>query len=119
MRCRSCKNSKPGSMASKKNSCPRVPRGRRHSTARNQWDALVRYCEDGDLAIDNNAAERMMKPCAIGRQNWLFVASREGGRRAAVLMSFVNTCKRNQVEPWAYLRDLFVELPKLGESPSR
>lgn len=59
-----------------------------------------------------------MKPCAIGRKNWLFVASREGGLRAAVLMSFVATCKRNQVEPWAYLRDLFIQLPKLGESPA-
>jgi transposase len=96
---------------------PKSPAGQAAQYARNQWGALTRYCEDGDLAIDNNAAERMMKPCAIGRKNWLFVASREGGRRAAVLMSFVNTCKRNQVEPWAYLRDLFVELTKLGGTP--
>ena len=96
---------------------PKSPAGQAAQYARNQWNALTRYCEDGELAIDNNAAERMMKPCAIGRKNWLFVASREGGRRAAVLMSFVNSCKRNQVEPWAYLRDLFVELPELGNTP--
>lgn len=58
-----------------------------------------------------------MKPCAIGRKNWLFVASKLGGQRAAVLMSLIQTCKRNEVEPWAYLRDLLDQLPKLGEAP--
>lgn len=60
-----------------------------------------------------------MKPCAIGRKNWLFVVSKLGGQRAAVLMSVVQTCKRNEVEPWAYLRDLLDRLPKLGENPPR
>jgi hypothetical protein len=55
---------------------------------------------------------------AIGRKNWLFVASREGGRRAAILFSLVASCKANQVEPWAYLRDIFTRLPLLGEQPT-
>jgi transposase len=84
----------------------------------NQWQALKRYCDSGILSIDNNAAERAMKPCAIGRKNWLFVASKTGGERAAVLMSLIQTCKQNEVEPWAYLRDLFELLPKLGEKPT-
>ena len=84
----------------------------------NQWQALQRYCESGELKIDNNAAERTMRPIAIGRKNWLFVASRTGGQRAAVLMSLVQTCKHNQVEPWAYLRDVFDRLPKLSETPT-
>lgn len=57
-----------------------------------------------------------MRPLAIGRKNWLFVASRTGGERAAVLLSLVQTCKRNQVEPWAYLRDMFDHLPNLGNA---
>lgn len=84
----------------------------------NQWQALKRYCDSGILSIDNNAAERAMKPCAIGRKNWLFVASKTGGERAATLISVVQTCKYNEVEPWAYLRDLFERLPKMGEKPT-
>ena len=52
--------------------------------------------EDGRLAIDNNAAERLMKPVAFGRKNWLFVGSGEAGSRAAVLMSLVASCKLNR-----------------------
>jgi hypothetical protein len=56
----------------------------------NQWNALNCYLEDGDLSIDNNAAERAMKPVAIGRKNWLFVGSPAAGRPAAILMSLVH-----------------------------
>jgi hypothetical protein len=73
------------------------------------------YVADGRLAIDNNSAERLMKPVAIGRKNWHFVGTVEAGARAAVLMSLVASCKLNQVEPWAYLRDCFEKLP--GRSP--
>ena len=82
---------------------------------RNQWQALNRYVEDGDLSIDNNFAERAMRPVAIGRKNWLFVGSRKAGERAAVLMSLVASCKANHVEPWAYLRDV---LTRLANKPS-
>ncbi len=58
-----------------------------------------------------------MKPVAIGRKNWLFVGSAQAGRRAAVLLSLIVSCKENRVEPWAYLRDLFAELPKLPDQP--
>lgn len=79
----------------------------------NQWDALQRYCEDGELTIDNNLSERTVKIPALGRKNWLFVASYAGGRRAAILFSLVASCKANGVEPWAYLRDVFTRLPSL------
>lgn len=79
----------------------------------NQWDALLRYCEDGELTIDNNVSERTVKMQAIGRKNWLFVGSRTGGRRAAILFSLVASCKANGVEPWAYLNDIFTHLPGL------
>lgn len=71
-----------------------------------QWRALIRYVEDGDLAIDNNAAERALRGIAIGRRNWLFFGSDEGGRRAAILYSIISTCKRNRVDPFRYLRDV-------------
>lgn len=85
--------------------------GKAATYTRNQWTALNRYLEDGDLSIDNNAAERAMRPVAIGRKNWLFVGSPRAGSRAAVLMSLVASCKDNRVEPWAYLRDVFTRLP--------
>jgi transposase len=77
------------------------------------WTALVRYTEAGFLAIDNNVAEREMKRIAIGRKNWLFVGSPQGGQTAAVLLSFTSTCQRLAVEPWAYLQDVLTRLPTM------
>lgn len=85
---------------------------------RNQWTALNRYLQDGDLSIDNNISERCVKPVAIGRKNWLFVGSAAAGRRAAILMSLIASCKENRVEPWAYLRDLFTRLPQTADLQS-
>jgi transposase len=81
--------------------------GKAATYTRNQWTALNRYVEDGDLSLDNNFAERAMRPIAIGRKNWLFVGSERAGHRAAILTSLVASCKNNFVEPWAYLKDLF------------
>ena len=90
---------------------PKSPIGQAGTYTLNQWDALVRYCEDGDLSIDNNLAERTVKILAIGRKNWLFVASKAGGDRAAILFSLTASCKANEVEPFAYLRDVFTRMP--------
>ena len=84
--------------------------GKAATYTRNQWAALNRYVEDGDLSMDNNFAERAMRPIAIGRKNWLFVGSERAGHRAAILTSLVASCKNNLVEPWAYLRDIFTRL---------
>ena len=78
----------------------------------NQWQPLNQYLDHGFLAIDNNISDRSVKPVAIGRKAWLFVGSPEAGRRAATLVSLVASCKANRVEPWAYLRDIFVRLPQ-------
>jgi transposase len=86
--------------------------GKAQTYTRNQWTALRRYLEDGDLSIDNNVSERTVKPVAIGRKNWLFVGSPLAGRRAAALLSLVASCKANRVEPWAYLRDVLEQLPR-------
>lgn len=84
--------------------------GKAATYTRNQWAALNRYVEDGNLSIDNNFAERAMRPIAIGRKNWLFVGSEQAGHRAAVLTSLIASCKNNFVEPWAYLKDVFTKL---------
>jgi transposase len=90
---------------------PKSPMAEALGYALNNWSALVRYTEAGFLAIDNNVAEREMKRVAIGRKNWLFVGSPQGGQTAAVLISFTSTCRRLGVEPWAYLQDVLTRLP--------
>jgi transposase len=77
----------------------------------NQWEALNRYTTDGDLHIDNNVSERMLKLIGIGRDNWLFLGSDKGGATAAVLYSFTATCKHLRLDTFAYLRDVLERLP--------
>jgi transposase len=72
----------------------------------NQWDSLIYYLEDGNLNIDNNAAERQIHPCAICRKNWLFMGSPEGAKAAAALYSLIETAKLNDVNPEGYLKFL-------------
>ena len=72
--------------------------------ALNQWQALTRYLDDGEIEIDNNAAERALRGVAIGRKNYLFLGSDAGGERAATLYSLLETAKLNGINPEAYLR---------------
>ena len=97
---------------------PKSTTGQAATYTRNQWTALSRYVEDGNLSIDNNAAERAMKPVAIGRKNWLFVGSNSAGDRAAVLMSLIASCKASHVEPFAWLRSTLTSLPESPELES-
>jgi hypothetical protein len=90
---------------------PKSPIGEAISYARNQWDALLRYTTHGFLEIDNNAAERALRPIAVGRKNYLFFGSDVGGATAAVLYSLVQTCKHLGIEPWRYLRDVLERMP--------
>ena len=85
---------------------PKSPAARAVRYALNQWEALARFLEDGDLEIDNGATERANRDIAIGRGNWTFFGSDHGGKTAAVLMSFIATCKRCRVEPFAWFRDV-------------
>lgn len=85
---------------------PKSPMGQAITYAFNQWDALRVYTTDGDLAIDNNAAENALRRVAIGRNNWMFCGSDNGGNTAAVLFSLMATCQRHRVDPFAYLRDV-------------
>ena len=85
---------------------PKSPEGRAVRYTLKNWTALTRYCEDGDLAIDNNAVERAIRGVAVGRNNWVFFGSDEGGRTAAILRSFVASCQRVGVDPFAWLKDI-------------
>jgi transposase len=85
---------------------PKSPSGAAVRYALNQWEALTRFLEDGDLEIDNGATERANRDIALGRGNWTFFGSDNGGRTAAVLRSFIASCKRSAVEPFAWFRDV-------------
>lgn len=71
--------------------------------ALNRWEALTRYCDDGQLEIDNLAVERALRGVAIGRRNYLFAGADSGGERAAAIYSLIGTAKLNGVDPEAYL----------------
>jgi transposase len=86
---------------------PKSPIGQAMAYTLSNWEALVRYAKDGDLEIDNNGAERSLRGVAVGRRNWTFFGSDNGGRTAAVLSSLIATCKRHHMDPFAYLRDVF------------
>lgn len=88
---------------------PGVDRGRVFG-GRADWDALKGYTDDGDLEIDNNTAERALRPITVGRNNWMFFGSDRGGRTAAILMSFMATCKQHHIDPFAYLRDVLARI---------
>jgi hypothetical protein len=84
--------------------------GQAVSYARNQWPTLGRYLDDARFTIDNNVAERAVRPLAIGRKNWLFIGGDGGLRSAAVLMSLCASAKRHGLNPWAYLSDALMQL---------
>jgi hypothetical protein len=90
---------------------PKSPIGQAISYAQSNWVALRRYPEHGEMRIDNNLAERMLRAQAIGRKNWTFLGSDRGGRTAAVLYSLTGTCKHHDIDPFAYLRDILGRLP--------
>jgi transposase len=89
---------------------PKSAMGQGIQYALNQWDALCVYATDGDLSIDNNASENALRRIAVGRGNWLFCGSDNGGTTAAVLFSFIATCQRHHVNPFDYLRDVLTRI---------
>jgi transposase len=94
-------------LAQKQEVLPKSPIAAAINYVLNQWAALERYTTDGELHIDNNLSERTLKLIGMGRINWLFLGSDQGGQTAAVLFSFTATCKQQGIDAFTYLRDVF------------
>jgi transposase len=92
---------------------PKTALGKALAYSLNQWPKLIRYIEDGNLSIDNNRAERAIKPFVIGRKNWLFSNTANGANASATLYSIIETAKANGLVPYDYLNYLFNEIPQL------
>lgn len=94
---------------------PKSPMGVAINYCLTNWTALTCYPADGDLDIDNNASERDLRPVTIGRKNYMFLGSDNGGHTAAVLYSLIATAKRHGLDPFAYLRDV---ISRISDHPS-
>ena len=75
-----------------------------------RWSALGRFLDDGTVSVDNNHIENLMRPWAMGRKAWLFAGSEQAGKRAAMVMSLVQSARLHGHHPWAYLKDVLVRL---------
>jgi transposase len=92
---------------------PKSPLGEAVQYARNNWNALSRYVDNGAVEIDNNAVERMLRPIAVGRKNWVFLGSDQGGETAAILFSVLGSARLHEIEPWAYMRAMLERVPRV------
>jgi transposase len=91
---------------------PQTRTGRALGYLDKQWPRLIRYLDDGRVEVDNNLAENGIRPFVMGRKAWLFSDTPAGADASARLYSLIETAKANCLEPYAYLRHLFAELPK-------
>lgn len=92
---------------------PKSALGKAIKYCRKQWEQLEAFLKDGRLEIDNNRAERSIKPFVLGRKNWLFSNTAKGARSSAIIYSIVETAKENGLNPFNYLNYLFEELPNM------
>jgi len=101
-----------------RNSLAKLPKKSAVTSAINyalgRWSALLRFCDDGRLEIDNNAAERALRAVALGRKNYLFAGSNSGGERAAGMYSLIGSAKLCGLDPEAYLRHV---LSRISDHP--
>ncbi|MBK9142735.1 MAG: transposase [Candidatus Melainabacteria bacterium] len=77
----------------------------------NNWDALCLYASTGFVAAHNNNSENGLRSAVLGKKNWLFAGSVDGGRSAAIWMSIIQTCHRIGIDPMEYAEDLLNRLP--------
>lgn len=92
---------------------PKSPLGQAISYALNQWPALERFLDHGEVEADNNLVENSIRPTAIGKKNWLFFGSEAAGTRNAVVFTLVQNCRMHGVNPEEYLRDVLARLPRM------
>lgn len=91
---------------------PKSAIGKAIAYASGLWSRLMRYTEEGQFEIDNNLVENSIRPVALGRKNYLFAGSHKGAHRAAIIYSFLGTCKQNGIDPFQWLRDVFTRIPQ-------
>lgn len=77
------------------------------------WQRLGVYLDDGRVEIDNNLVENAIRPTAIGKKNWLFFGDADAGHRSAILYTIIEACRRRQIDPYTYLRDVLTRLPSM------
>ncbi len=92
---------------------PKSKLGEAVKYSQNQWEKLIAFMHDGHIAVDNNLAERAIKPFVIGRKNFLFSKSPKGATASATCYSIIETAKGNRLKPFQYLTYLFEQLPNL------
>jgi transposase len=79
----------------------------------NLWSVLEVYLRDGKIEIDNNLVENAIRPTAVGKKNWLFIGEAGAGQRGAIIYTVIESCRRRGIDPYAYLHDVFTQLPTL------
>jgi len=94
-----------------KTELPKSPIGEALTYCIPRWDNLMAYLHDGSLEIDNNLAENAIRPIALGRKNYLFAGSERGAERAAMFYSFFGTCKKNDINPYEWLKKVLEIIP--------
>ncbi|XHR30523.1 MAG: IS66 family transposase [Chthoniobacteraceae bacterium] len=100
-------------LKTKKRYLPKSSMGKAIDYALGQWPGLSVFLQDGRVEIDNNLVENAIRPTAVGKKNWLFVGDADAGQRGAVLYTVIENCRRNGVDPYAYLREILTKLPVL------
>ena len=103
---RSSRRWRPGCASSTPGSPPTAEVAKAIDYSLKRWDGLTRFLDDGRLCMTNNAAERALRGIAVGRHNWTFAGSDEGGRRAAAIYTLIETAKLNDLDPQAWLADV-------------
>lgn len=92
---------------------PQSGMGQALDYALNHWELLSVYLADGRIEIDNNLVENAIRPTAVGKKNWLFFGEAEAGERSAILFTIIECCRRAQIDPFTYLRDVLDRLPRM------
>ena len=99
--------------AKRRHAPPQSLTGKAMTFLDNQWPLLIGYLEDGRIEADNNLCENALRPFVVGRKAWLFADTPAGATASARLYSLIETAKASGLEPYAYLRRVFADLPAM------
>ena len=99
-----------------KDTLPQSQIGKAMAYAYSRWDALSAYLNDGNLQIDTNLCENVIRPCCIGRKNYLFAGSHQAAQRAAMIYSFFAICKIHEVNPFEWLKHTLLHIATINHN---